>query len=157
MPQKTIGGHIMKHHMVAGAEGARHHVVRGGRRPPLIMWPPFFFFGFGQSMFFGLWAIHVFSAFGQSMFFSAFGPSMFFQLLAPIVLRASQGKKSMFFQLPCSFSEDPQKVKRNSVWFAGHPITKGPSLTEDCMESRLGVMGTTMSKCYLGPLGPRGP
>ena len=32
-----IGDHIMHHHMVAGAEGARHHVVRGGRRPPLIM------------------------------------------------------------------------------------------------------------------------
>ena len=66
--QKTIGGHIMNHHMVAGAEGARHHVVRGGRRPPLMMWPPIVFWalatpcflGSGHSMFFGLWPMHIF-------------------------------------------------------------------------------------------------
>ena len=50
--EKTIGGHIMNHHMVAGAEGARHHVVRGGRRPPLIMWSPIVLFGFGLGMFY---------------------------------------------------------------------------------------------------------
>ena len=29
--EQTICGHIMNHHMVAGAEGAHHQVVRYGR------------------------------------------------------------------------------------------------------------------------------
>ena len=35
---KILLHHIMIHHIVAAAEGGRHYVVRGGRRPPLIMW-----------------------------------------------------------------------------------------------------------------------
>ena len=34
MQKKSIDDHIMDHHMVVGAEGARHHVVRGGQRSP---------------------------------------------------------------------------------------------------------------------------
>ena len=47
--EKTIGDHIMNHHMVAGAEGAGHHVVKGGRRPPCIMWPPIVFSAFASA------------------------------------------------------------------------------------------------------------
>ena len=65
--RKTIGDHIMDHHMVAAAEGGRHHVVKGGRRPPIIMWSPIVFSAFGPPCFFG------------------FGPPMFFLLLAHIV------------------------------------------------------------------------
>ena len=42
-PTKTIGDHIMNHHMVAGAEGARHH---------FIMWSPAEF-GHTLELFFG--------------------------------------------------------------------------------------------------------
>ena len=51
---KTLADHIMNHHMVGAAEGGRRHVVRGGRRPPLIMWSasilgfgPYCILGFG--------------------------------------------------------------------------------------------------------------
>ena len=78
-----IGDHIMHHHMVAGAEGARHHVVRGGRRPPLMMWPPIVFWALATPCFLG------------------FGQSIFFELLAPIILGASWGQKIIFYRPPC--------------------------------------------------------
>ena len=78
--EKTLGDHIMNLHMVAGAEGARHHVVRGGRRPPRIMWSPI-----------------VFSAFASACIFS-FCPFMLFQLLPqPIVLWGKAGHKPHCF------------------------------------------------------------
>ena len=67
--KKTIGDYIMKHLMVVGAEGARHHVVRGGRRPPLIMWSLIVFGDFGLHYYFWLWHPQLFWAFGQSIFY----------------------------------------------------------------------------------------
>lgn len=57
---------MMNQHMVTSAKGARHHVVRGGRRhPPLRMWSPIVvlalasanFIGFGPSYFIVLLAL----------------------------------------------------------------------------------------------------
>ena len=66
--QKTKGDHIMNHHMVAGAEGARHHVVRGGRRPPLIMWSPLVFLALASASFIGI-GLPYFIGFGHFLFY----------------------------------------------------------------------------------------
>lgn len=56
---KILAAHMMNHHMAAGAGGGRHQVVRGGRRPPSIMWPL------------------VFAAFASTFIF-CFGPILLF-------------------------------------------------------------------------------
>ena len=86
--QKTIGGHIMNYHMVAGAESARHHVVRGGQRPSLMMWPPIVFGALATPCFLG------------------FGQSIFFELLVHIILEASWGQKFIFHGPPCTGQTD---------------------------------------------------
>ena len=83
---KTIGDHIMDHHMVAGAEGARHHVVRCGRRPHLIMWSPIVFLALASACFIG---------FGPSCFIG-FGHFMFYWLWPLFISRASRGQKIIF-------------------------------------------------------------
>ena len=70
--EKTSGDHILNHHMVAAAEGGRHHVVKGGRRPPVNMWSPLVFSAFGPAMFFQLLAPYCFFSFCPAHVFSAF-------------------------------------------------------------------------------------
>ena len=90
--KKTGGDHIMNHNMVAGAEGARHHVVRGGRRPPLIMWSPLVF-----------WALASASFIGTGLpYFIGFGHFLFFGLWPPFILGASRGPKLIFLTLSCT-------------------------------------------------------
>ena len=82
----------MNHHMVAGAEGARHHVVRGGRRPPLIMWSAIVFFvsglfsfhGFGPLILLAL-ATSCFMGFGHFLWL---WPRVILLVLAPVILLA---------------------------------------------------------------------
>ena len=64
---KMLRGHIMSHHTVAIAEGGRHHVVRGGRRPPLIMWCGSIF-SIALRIFSCLWPPLVVLAIGLSLF-----------------------------------------------------------------------------------------
>ena len=79
-----IGDHIMHHHMVAGAEGARHHVVRGGRRPPLIMWSPLVFLALASASFIGI-GLPYFIGFGHFLFVWIL-PLLFY---CPLVFSAS--------------------------------------------------------------------
>ena len=64
---KILPHHIMIHHIVAAAEGGCHYVVRGGRRPPLIMWCGSIF-SIGLRIFSCLWPPLVFLAIGFSLF-----------------------------------------------------------------------------------------
>ena len=89
--EKTLGDHIMNHHMVAVAEGGRHHVVKGGRRPPVIMWSPIVFSALAQPCFF---------SFGPYCFFG-FGPAMFFRLWPLLYLGAGEGQNPIV----CSASQ----------------------------------------------------
>jgi hypothetical protein len=63
---KTIGEHIMNHHMVAAAEGRRHHVVKGAAHNYVVTCCSF---SIGPAMFFQRLAI-VFSALAQPYLFS---------------------------------------------------------------------------------------
>ena len=82
--KKTRGDHIMNHHMVAGAEGARHHVVRGGRRPPLIMWSPLVFWHWPPLVLLALASLILLDL--AACYFVGFGHFLFY---CPYILLAS--------------------------------------------------------------------
>mgnify|MGYP001291693617 CR=1 FL=1 len=75
---KILPDHIMNHHMVAAAEGGCHHVVRGGRRPPIIMW---------SGSIFSICPLLVFGTFGPFLVFFSICLRLHFQLSPPIVFR----------------------------------------------------------------------
>ena len=81
---KILMDHIMNHHMVTAAEGGRDHMVRGSRRPPLILWS-ISIFSIGHFLFFQHWALFVFQHWALFVL-SVFGAQLFY---LPSFLKAS--------------------------------------------------------------------